>query len=158
MGARCDRRTLHHTARPLGSWCGYVGVRGNHPAAGKDYDDLDVLVHGGLTYADYCHPIEADEWIRYRILREKFVTESLLYPEGDAARLLRQDRKHDTSTLIGFKEWARLHNLCHDDCPHGQWWLGFDTAHAWDMVPGMWPIGAGCAWPTIWATPKELRR
>lgn len=35
-------------------WCGYVGVPPTHPAYRKKYDDVDVGVHGGLTYADEC--------------------------------------------------------------------------------------------------------
>lgn len=38
----------------LGSWCGYVGVPSSHPYYEKDYDDCDVDVHGGLTYAAKC--------------------------------------------------------------------------------------------------------
>ena len=131
-GARC---TMLRGA--LGAWCGYVGVNGNHPCAGKNYNDIDVAVHGGLTYGGYCRPMQEDEWIRYRLLREKWVTESLLYPMGDAAHHLREDRRADTSTLKGWQEWIRLFNRCHDDCPHGLWWLGFDTAHSWDVMPGM---------------------
>jgi hypothetical protein len=38
-----------------GNWCGYVGVPSTHPSYGKDYNDVDVDVHGGLTYADSCN-------------------------------------------------------------------------------------------------------
>ena len=38
---------------PLGHRCGYVGVPNSHPLYGKHYDDVDVEIHGGLTYADY---------------------------------------------------------------------------------------------------------
>ena len=38
----------------LGHWCGYVGVPREHPAYGKSYNDVDVEVHGGLTYAAKC--------------------------------------------------------------------------------------------------------
>lgn len=38
----------------VGSWCGYVGIPEGHPAFGKDYEDIDVEVHGGLTYANAC--------------------------------------------------------------------------------------------------------
>jgi hypothetical protein len=38
----------------LGHWCGYVGVAEGHPAFEKDYDDVDVRVHGGLTFAAAC--------------------------------------------------------------------------------------------------------
>jgi hypothetical protein len=37
-----------------GAWCAYVGVPSDHPAYGKNYDDVDVGVHGGLTYAGKC--------------------------------------------------------------------------------------------------------
>ena len=39
---------------PTGAWCGYVGVPPGHPAHGKDYGDVEVHVHGGLTYSDSC--------------------------------------------------------------------------------------------------------
>jgi len=38
----------------FGQWCGYVGVPQSHPAWEKFYDDVDVNVHGGLTYASKC--------------------------------------------------------------------------------------------------------
>lgn len=41
---------------PSGALCGYVGVSPGHPAFGADYNDVDVRVHGGLTFAGPCHP------------------------------------------------------------------------------------------------------
>ena len=41
----------HHSGH---NWCGYVGVPPEHPDHGKDYDSVDVEVHGGLTFADSC--------------------------------------------------------------------------------------------------------
>ncbi|MBO0887470.1 hypothetical protein J2P12_00055 [Candidatus Bathyarchaeota archaeon] len=38
--------------REAGSRCGYVRVPPSHPAHGKNYDDVDVSVHGGLTFAE----------------------------------------------------------------------------------------------------------
>jgi hypothetical protein len=38
----------------LGNWCGYVGIGQDHPAYGKDYEEVDVRVHGGLTYSAHC--------------------------------------------------------------------------------------------------------
>jgi hypothetical protein len=38
----------------MGAWCGYVGVPPGHPFHGKGYDDVDVAVHGGLTYGRRC--------------------------------------------------------------------------------------------------------
>ncbi len=37
-----------------GSWCGYVGVAESHPLHSKSYEEPDVRVHGGLTFADKC--------------------------------------------------------------------------------------------------------
>lgn len=39
-----------------GHWCGYVGVVEGHKAFQKGYGDVDVNVHGGLTYSDFCQP------------------------------------------------------------------------------------------------------
>jgi hypothetical protein len=38
----------------MGALCGYVAVSPGHPSYEKDYDDVEVSVHGGLTYADKC--------------------------------------------------------------------------------------------------------
>lgn len=40
----------------LGCWCGYVGVPENHPAYGKSENDVNISVHGDLTYAEKCSP------------------------------------------------------------------------------------------------------
>ena len=37
-------------AMPMGHRCGYVTLPEDHPCADKDYDELRVDVHGGLTY------------------------------------------------------------------------------------------------------------
>ena len=39
-----------------GNWCGYVGVAEGHPAYAKKYCDVDVEVHGGLTFSAPCRP------------------------------------------------------------------------------------------------------
>jgi hypothetical protein len=82
----------------MGAWCGYVGVPPGHPWHGVppghpwhgiDYNDPDIDVHGGLTYANSCSP------------------------------------------EIG---------ICHvprPGEPEDLWWLGFDCAHAWDVVPSL---------------------
>lgn len=33
------------------SWTAYVGIPEDHELAGKNYDDIDVNCHGGLTYS-----------------------------------------------------------------------------------------------------------
>jgi len=37
-----------------GALCGYVGVPQGHPYYKKDYDDVDVNIHGGLTFSGLC--------------------------------------------------------------------------------------------------------
>jgi hypothetical protein len=44
---------------PLGQWCGYVGVDETHPWFGKGPEDIRVIVHDGITYADACDGDEA---------------------------------------------------------------------------------------------------
>lgn len=39
---------------PSGALCGYVGVDESHPLYKVDYDNVDVEVHGGLTFASLC--------------------------------------------------------------------------------------------------------
>jgi hypothetical protein len=41
---------------PSGALCGYVGVTDGHIYFRVDYGAVDVDVHGGLTYADFCSP------------------------------------------------------------------------------------------------------
>lgn len=45
---------LAHRNMRGGNWCGYVAVPPGHPAHGKNYDDVEVDVHGGLTYGAAC--------------------------------------------------------------------------------------------------------
>lgn len=56
---------------------GYIGLPKSHPYYGKDYNDIDVEVHGGLTFS------------------------------GQGGR------------------WDKHY-----------WWIGFDCAHAGDLMPG----------------------
>ena len=44
-----------------GHWCGYVGVAEGHPHFEKGYEDVDVDVHGGLTFSNLCQPHEDEE-------------------------------------------------------------------------------------------------
>lgn len=47
----------------MGALCGYVGVAEGHPAFDVHYDEVNVDVHGGLTFADFCQPNDGDEGI-----------------------------------------------------------------------------------------------
>ena len=43
-----------HRVKTHGALCGYVGIQKKHPHFGKDKDEIDVSVHGGLTYSASC--------------------------------------------------------------------------------------------------------
>ena len=36
----------------IGILCGYIALPLKHPLAGKNYDDIPIQVHGGLTFGD----------------------------------------------------------------------------------------------------------
>ena len=46
---------------PVGALCGYVGVPKGHPYFGKGYGEVDITVHGDLTFAGPCRPSEKGE-------------------------------------------------------------------------------------------------
>jgi hypothetical protein len=43
-----------------GHWCGYVGVAEGHPLFGRNYNDVSLDVHCGLTFSDKCQPRETE--------------------------------------------------------------------------------------------------
>jgi hypothetical protein len=73
---------------PLGALCGYVGMPPGHPWHGKDYGEVDVSIHGGLTYAEACaghichvaKPGEPDEvwWLGFDCAHAGDVSPSML--------------------------------------------------------------------------------
>ena len=38
-------------------WCGYMAVPKDHPWYERNYNDISVEVHGGLTYSNKCHDV-----------------------------------------------------------------------------------------------------
>jgi hypothetical protein len=50
----------------MGNWCGYVGVAPGHPLHGLGYGDLDLDVHGGLTFAGGCDVEDPEHGICHR--------------------------------------------------------------------------------------------
>lgn len=55
----------------MGHRCGYIAIPKNHKLYEKHYDDIDIDVHGGLTYSEYSrggYPVETKEqvwWIGF---------------------------------------------------------------------------------------------
>lgn len=128
---------------PSGSLCGYVGVPECHSAHGKDYDSLDVEVHGGLTFARGCSEITREKWEAWRTRLLGRQDEAKRYPVGDAAR----DLKEWAASLESYEAWAeraQARYVCHlvkPGDPDNVWWLGFDCAHLGDVCPSHERIG-----------------
>lgn len=47
---------------PTGTHNGYVAIPKGHKYYGVNYDDIDVCVHGGLTFGEYRHEITSPEF------------------------------------------------------------------------------------------------
>ncbi len=46
----------------MGHLCGYIGLPPTHKLYKKHYDDIDVMVHGGLTFADFWEDERDNLW------------------------------------------------------------------------------------------------
>jgi hypothetical protein len=141
---------------PAGALCGYVGVAPGHPWHGADYDNCDVSVHGGLTFAHGCAEISREKWAKWRERQYARRDEAKRYPIGDAARDLREWAKE----LEDYEAWearAKSRYICHVASPGEPdpvWWLGFDCAHAGDYTPS---YGRDLGMPTGWGGVVEYR-
>lgn len=80
----------------MGALCGYVGVPDSHPLHGRDYSDVALTAHGGLTFSDSCHgpichvpqPGEPDNvwWFGFDCSHALDVVPSLFAPQVDEFR------------------------------------------------------------------------
>lgn len=125
---------------PMGAWCGYVGVPEGHPLYGKQYSECLL---GCPPDAPKCPRIDDPPQGEGQLLA------SLEKSALDLRRWLEER---------GGKSWScyphptpgallRVHGgITYADSCHGRichpgearvWWFGFDTAHAWDDIPGM---------------------
>jgi len=119
-----------------GALCGYVGVPPSHPWFEKGYDDVDVSVHGGLTFSDTCNESTRAAWERARADLPRWRAEAAKYPKGDAAQLI----KRFEPFADDYDGWAMYHQsvaICHIPAPGRPevWWFGFDCAHCMDISP-----------------------
>lgn len=105
-----------------GTLSGYVGVGPDHPLYGFDAAAVPLgvscEVHGGITYGKECE-----------------VNRSELRAKGKP----RQERY--TVCHITRTRWVQDHEnvqTTQDEFEHEElWWLGFDTNHAGDLIPGV---------------------
>ena len=95
----------------LGAWCGYVGVSEGHPLYGIDYSKCTQ----GCYSDDYCYEHTPQAAVSV----------------------------HGGITFSGFCDPTHSDEhptVCHIPDPvetDKVWWLGFDTAHCYDVVPKM---------------------
>lgn len=123
-------------ATVTGSLCGYVGVPESHPAFRKHYNDVDVNVHGGLTYADRCGRIEFKDWKAMRRKRRIMKKRARGFRYDDCQQWLDRWRVSLENYPI-WREQMEASTICHVGGEGHVWWLGFDTAHALDLMPAM---------------------
>lgn len=109
---------------PLDHWCGYVAIPASHPWFGKSYTD------GIKPTADMLGPRTADDHgaidLFCQVLSGKLPEEEL--------QITLAMRVHGGLTYAGGK-------LPTADEPDGNWWFGFDCAHAGDLAPGLLEYG-----------------
>ena len=48
-----------------GAWCGYVLLPDNHPWKPLDYDDINVDIHGGITFKGSRRGFQEESWIGF---------------------------------------------------------------------------------------------
>lgn len=117
----------------LGALCGYVGLPEGHRLFAECYDGMDDIgVHGGLTFSGYCdEPLSFEEWVAM--------------DDDDGMFLWRKQKERGLevgSTYQEYLDWHEANSICHipePEKPSKVWWLGFDCAHCYDLVPGMGP-------------------
>lgn len=106
------------------------------PVVGDSIRNMEV--HGGLTFAGPCRKATVEEWetIPGRIKASE--KEAARFPKGNAARFIAE--MSPIKTYEQFAAKCEAQSICHkpdDGEPDDVWWFGFDTAHAWDLAPGL---------------------
>jgi hypothetical protein len=83
----------------IATLCGYVKVPQNHPDHGKWYDDVDVHVHGGLTF---CQVTTDGEWFGFDTshLDDEFMGWTVESVAGETENLARQLAKRSDPPAV----------------------------------------------------------
>lgn len=107
-------------------WCGYVAIPEGHPWFGLNYSDTVTVPDEIIN-----RPIDVDKVGAINLLCAAFKEHA-------------NDNEIDIVCAIdvhGGLTYAADH--CPKREPNGDWWFGFDCAHAGDLVPGYSDIGLG---------------
>lgn len=122
----------------MGTLCGYVGVPETHPWFKTSYNDVDVDVHGGLTFSDQCQDMSHVVFEKWSARLAKARQEMIRLPAGDSARMV-ATQGHLDGDYAQWLAYMETTAICHVPAPGADdhvWWFGFDCGHAWDLMPG----------------------
>ena len=115
---------------PMKALCGYVGVPPSHPVYQKSYNDINVEVHGGLTFS---HIGGFKEIYRKPSFKPPMQPPDCPRDSPEMIKWLIETGNYLHETCIV----ERLEPNPEDKWPKGFWWVGFDCAHDGDYVPGL---------------------
>jgi len=101
----------------IGHRCGYIAIPKEHELYGKDYDEIDISVHGGLTYASYSegeYPVKSEKsvyWIgfdcaHYMDGRDLELIKSFGEDDIDVKNMLELERKYPIGGEIRTVEYV----------------------------------------------------
>ena len=101
----------------MGHRCGYIAIPKGHELYGKDYDEIDISVHGGLTYASYSegeYPVKSEKsvyWIgfdcaHYMDGRDLELIKSFGEDDIDVKNMLELERKYPIGGEIRTVEYV----------------------------------------------------
>lgn len=93
--------------------------------------------HGGITFADACGDHSRASWESWRKRKAQYEAEAKKYPQGDAARFLREwgDCFDDYGKWISRTESVGICHVPEEGEPQRVWWFGFDCSHSGDITP-----------------------
>ena len=112
----------------MGHLCGYVGVGKQHPWYGKKYTDCALdTAHPRGPVPD---PPAESGWLPLPESWKKQREMQLICGEEDC--------DHRPESLISVHGGITYSSWGYDPIPrNGEWWFGFECAHAGDLVPGI---------------------
>jgi len=97
-------------AKGSGSLCGYVGISSTHPFFGKCYSDLDLDVHGGLTFASKCMEDNKEQGVCHIV--EMGEDDDVWWFGFDCAHAGDYVPQYGLDDISNYRDWAYLRAQC----------------------------------------------
>jgi len=114
----------------MGTLCGYIGVPPSHPWYGVWYNDIQCDVHGGLTYS---------AWETHGLSSKVCIDGEERYPTKEEYANSRSPL--DEGSIWNRMTFPKIDEPKEEPYPHDTgmdlYWIGFDCAHAMDIIPGI---------------------